>query len=162
MRRAYELPSISMVGSVTCLRYAECSRAPGCIIRDIVTQCRLLAAPGARSCLSARTQPLTATGAPSQTSTIPYHSIPYHTRCVCWCVPVRASSTFSTIIDWAAAASSVRPICHFATPGFSYAPQIRPKNALIIPRTHARLLRQNSTRFPTLTQPNKANNDGVQ
>ena len=31
------------------------------------------------SCLSVRTQPLTATGAPSQTSTIPYHTIPYHT-----------------------------------------------------------------------------------
>ena len=29
---------------------------------------------GARSCLSVRTQPLTATGAPSQTSTIPYHT----------------------------------------------------------------------------------------
>ena len=29
-----------------------------------------------QSCLSARTQPLTATGAPSQTSTIPYHTIP--------------------------------------------------------------------------------------
>ena len=28
---------------------------------------------------SVRTQPLTATGAPSQTSTIPYHTIPYHT-----------------------------------------------------------------------------------
>ena len=32
----------------------------------------------ARSCLLVRTQPLTATGAPSQTSTIPYHAI-YHT-----------------------------------------------------------------------------------
>ena len=31
------------------------------------------------SCLSVRTQPLTATGAPSQTSTIPYLTIPYHT-----------------------------------------------------------------------------------
>ena len=38
-------------------------------------RCRLLAAHGLRSCLSARTQPwLTATGAPSQTSTIPYHT----------------------------------------------------------------------------------------
>ena len=35
---------------------------------------------GPRSCLSVRTQPLTATGAPSQTSTIPYHTIPYHAR----------------------------------------------------------------------------------
>ena len=26
-----------VVDSVTCLRYAECSRAPGCIIRDMVT-----------------------------------------------------------------------------------------------------------------------------
>ena len=33
----------------------------------------------AKSCLSVRTQPLTATGAPSQTSTIPYYTIPYHT-----------------------------------------------------------------------------------
>ena len=32
------------------------SRAPGYIIRDMVARCRLLAAHGARSCLSARTQ----------------------------------------------------------------------------------------------------------
>ena len=37
---------------------------------------RLLAAHGARSCLSVRTQPPTATGAPSQTTSIPYHSKP--------------------------------------------------------------------------------------
>ena len=37
-----------------------------------VSRCRLLAAHGLTSCLSVRTQPLTATGAPSQTSTIPY------------------------------------------------------------------------------------------
>ena len=42
---------------------------------------------GLRSCLSARTQPLTATGAPSQTSTIPYHTIPCHTPCI-RCSPV--------------------------------------------------------------------------
>ena len=41
-----------------------------------------LAAHGARSCLSVRTQPLTATGAPSQTSTIPYH----------WCATVDATT----------------------------------------------------------------------
>ena len=69
------LPSISMVDSVTCLRYAECSRALGYIIRNMVARCRLFAAPGARSCLSVRTQPPTATGAPSQTSTIPHHTI---------------------------------------------------------------------------------------
>ena len=42
------------------------------ILTDMVARCRLLAAHGASSCLSARAQPLTATGAPSQTSTIPY------------------------------------------------------------------------------------------
>ena len=36
------------------------------LLTDMVARCRLLAAHGAR------TQPLTATGAPSQTSTIPY------------------------------------------------------------------------------------------
>ena len=65
------------------LRYAECSRAPNYILllTDMVTRCGLLTAHGARSCLSVRTQPLTATGAPSQTSTIPYHTsiTPYHT-----------------------------------------------------------------------------------
>ena len=70
------VPSISMVDSVTCLRYAECSRAPGYIIRDTVARHRLLAAHGARSCVSVRTQPTTATGAPSQTSTM-------LGRCVC-------------------------------------------------------------------------------
>ena len=33
------------------------------------------------------TQPLTATGAPSQTSTIPYHAIPYHGPLVSFCIP---------------------------------------------------------------------------
>ena len=34
------------------------------------------------TCLSVRTQPLTATGAPAQqTSTIPYHTIPYTLTC---------------------------------------------------------------------------------
>ena len=101
------LPSISMVDSVTCLRYAECSSAPDHIINGyipaahghwcaftdlyhaipyhMVARCRQLTPwygmvchgmPCARSCLSVRTQPLTATGAPSQTSTIPYHTIP--------------------------------------------------------------------------------------
>ena len=49
------------------------------LLTDMVARCRLLAAHGLRSCLSVRTQPLTATGAPSQTSTISYHTIPYHT-----------------------------------------------------------------------------------
>ena len=38
----------------------------------MVARCRLLAAHIPRSCLSVRTQPLTATCAPSQTSTIPW------------------------------------------------------------------------------------------
>ena len=50
--------------------------APIMLLTDMVSRCRL-AAPGARSCLSARTQPLTATGAPSQTSTMPCHAIPW-------------------------------------------------------------------------------------
>ena len=45
------------------------------LLTDTVPRCRLLAAHGLTSCLSVRTQPLTATGAPSQTSTIPYHTI---------------------------------------------------------------------------------------
>ena len=57
-----------------------CSRAPGYIIRDMVARCRLLAAHGAKSCQSVRAQPLTATGAPSQTFTDLYHTIPYHTQ----------------------------------------------------------------------------------
>ena len=79
------LPSISMVDSVTCLHYAdfyhaECSHAPG-----YITRCRLLAAHGAtRSCLSVRTQPPTATGAPSQTSTIPYHTITFKVQWPGW------------------------------------------------------------------------------
>ena len=71
---------------------------PITLLTDMVARCRLLAAHGARSCLSVRSQPLTATGAPSQTSTIPCHAIPdyimlaahgwctfadlYHT--ICW------------------------------------------------------------------------------
>ena len=52
------LPSINQhVDSATRLRYAECSRATGYIIKDMVTRCRLLTAHGARSCLSVRTQP---------------------------------------------------------------------------------------------------------
>ena len=53
------------------------------------------AAACARSCLSARTQPLTATGAPSQTSTIPYHTIPYHTIPYHGCATVDASSGYA-------------------------------------------------------------------
>ena len=47
---------------------------PIILLTDMVTRSRLLAAHGLTSCLSVRTQPLTATGAPSQTSTIPYHT----------------------------------------------------------------------------------------
>ena len=75
------LPSISMVDSVTCLRYAECCRTPDYVITDMASRCRLLAAHGARSCLSVRTQPLTATGAPSQTSTIPCHAVCHTIPC---------------------------------------------------------------------------------
>ena len=50
-----------------------------------------IAAHGAKSCLSVRTQPLTATGAPSQTSTIPCHTIQF-SACAfiggCSCAPV--------------------------------------------------------------------------
>ena len=52
---------------------------PIILLTDMVTRSRLLAAHGLTSCLSVRTQPLTATGAPSQTSTISYHTMP---RCV--------------------------------------------------------------------------------
>ena len=45
---------------------------PIILLTDMVSRCRLLAAHGLTSCLSVRTQPLTATGAPSQTSTIPW------------------------------------------------------------------------------------------
>ena len=41
---------------------------------------RLLAAHDARSYLRVRTKPPMVTGAPSQTSTIPYHTMPYHTK----------------------------------------------------------------------------------
>ena len=47
---------------------------PIILLTDMVSRSRLLAAHGLTSCLSVRTQPLTATGAPSQTSTIPYHT----------------------------------------------------------------------------------------
>ena len=45
------------------------------LLTDMVTRCRPLAAHGPRSCLSVRTQPLMATGAPSQTSTMPWHGM---------------------------------------------------------------------------------------
>ena len=59
--RAYAMPSVPV--------------PPIILLTDMVPRCRLLAAHGPRSCLSVRTQPLTATGAPSQTSTIPCHAI---------------------------------------------------------------------------------------
>ena len=52
------------------------------MIRDTVTRCRLLAAHGARSCLSVRTQPPTVTGAPSQTSTIQYQTVADRLLCI--------------------------------------------------------------------------------
>ena len=58
----------------TLCRVFPCS--PIILLTDMVSRSRLLAAHGLLSCLSVRTQPLTATGAPSQTSTIPYHAIP--------------------------------------------------------------------------------------
>ena len=62
-----------MVFSVVLLRVFSVA-----LLRTMVARCRLLAAHGPRSCLSVRTQPLTATGAPSQTSTMPCHAIAYH------------------------------------------------------------------------------------
>ena len=47
---------------------------PITLLTDVVSRCRLLAAHGLTSCLSVRTQPLTATGAPSQTSAMPCHA----------------------------------------------------------------------------------------
>ena len=53
---------------------------PVILLTDMVTRCRLLAAHGLLSCLSVRTQPLTATGAPSHRP-LPYlcHTLPYVT-----------------------------------------------------------------------------------
>ena len=58
--RAYAMPSVPV--------------PPIILLTDMVTRSRLLAAHGLTSCLSVRTQPLTATGAPSQTSTMPCHA----------------------------------------------------------------------------------------
>ena len=58
------------------LRHRNCMVGNWRIIVFLALVSRLLAAHGLTSCLSVRTQPLTATGAPSQTSTIPYHTIP--------------------------------------------------------------------------------------
>ena len=69
-------PSISMGDSVSCLRYAECSRAPDYITYGHGYPMQTIAAHGLRSCPSVRTQPLTATGAPSQTSAMPCHAPP--------------------------------------------------------------------------------------
>ena len=76
--RAYAMPSVPVPLII--------------LLTDMVSRCRLLAAHGARSCLLVRTQPLMAT-APSQTSTIPYHTIPYRTMCVLPSMqPVKASA----------------------------------------------------------------------
>ena len=69
------LPSISMVDSVSCLRYAEFPVPPITSLTAMVSRCRLLAAHGPTSCPSVRTQPLTATGAPSHISTMPCHTM---------------------------------------------------------------------------------------
>ena len=60
--RAYAMPSVPV--------------PPIILLTDMVSRCRLFAAHGARSCLSVRSKPLTATGTPSQTSTVPYHTTP--------------------------------------------------------------------------------------
>ena len=54
--QAYAMPSVPV--------------PPTTSLTDMVTRSRLLAAHGLASCPSVRTQPLTATGAPSQTSTV--------------------------------------------------------------------------------------------
>ena len=58
--RAYAMPSVPV--------------PPITSLTDMVARCRLLAAHGAKSCPSVRTQPLTDTGAPSWTSTMPCHA----------------------------------------------------------------------------------------
>ena len=86
--------STSMVDSVTGLRHAECSRAPDhALLTDMVPRCRLLAVHGPTPCLSVRTQPLTATGAPSQTSTTPCHAmlVRLHRPLPCHAMPCHAS-----------------------------------------------------------------------
>ena len=68
-------PVLAWPITVSCLRHAEFPVPPITLLTDMVPRCRLLAAHGLRSCLSVRTQPLTATGAPSQTSTMPCHAL---------------------------------------------------------------------------------------
>ena len=59
--RAYAMPSVPV--------------PPIMSLTDMIARCRPLAAhTGARSCPSVRTQPLTATSAPSWTSTMPCHA----------------------------------------------------------------------------------------
>ena len=70
----YMLPSTSMA-DFTGLRHAEFPVPLIMLLTDMVSRCRLLAAHGLRSCLSVRTQPLTATGVPSQTSAMPCHAM---------------------------------------------------------------------------------------
>ena len=79
------LPSISMVDSVRAYAMPSVPVPPITLLTDMVARCRLLAAHGARSCLSVRTQPLMATGAPSQTSTIPYHTTTSFLACLRHC-----------------------------------------------------------------------------
>ena len=73
--RAYAMPSVPV--------------PPITLLTDMVTRCRLLAAHGDKSCLSVRTEPLTATGAPFHRPLL-YHTMgvlpstqpvatPYHT-----------------------------------------------------------------------------------
>ena len=65
--QAYAMPSVPV--------------PPITLLTDMVPRSRLLAAHGLTSCLSVRTQPLTATGAPSQTSTMPCHAMPWGEQC---------------------------------------------------------------------------------
>ena len=51
---------------------------PITLVTDMVARCRLLAAHGPRSCLSVRTQPLTAPLVRLHRP-LPYHAMPYHT-----------------------------------------------------------------------------------
>ena len=68
------------------------------MLTDMVSRCRLLAAHGLRSCPSVRTQPLTATGAPSRTSAMPCHAMPctlvrLHRPLPCHVLPSTPSQT---------------------------------------------------------------------
>ena len=70
------------------------------LLTDMVPRCRLLAAHGLRSCLSARTHPLTATGAPMVWYGMVedlHRPLPYHTIPALNCPMRRHMGTSSTI-----------------------------------------------------------------